>query len=205
MNETAILKAYRLFNLSPETSTPDMVKAAFVRLIKKHHPDLLENQQRWEEANAFSRRLIEAYDTLKANGFPRLAVEVKTSSMHSAFERAANSWRQQPDTERPWFNDFYWGIRGTGEHPVLVSANAGTKLLYWCFWGVFVFGAGIAAAPTAFSGAQIDWRGLTIGVLLWLCFVYACGYHIVGNYIALATYWRQRRARTIMSDESINK
>lgn len=151
-----VREAYTTLGVDPTNPpTPDAIRSAYRKLILRSHPDTVQDEHYKLIAHAKTVQLNNAYDTLKASGFPRLS---STESAAPTQRTAASPhWEPQPDPgdvefDR-WRNAFLRDFRSVFLHDVrqvgVVRASAAWMVhLVWASMGILLGIAGISVLST---------------------------------------------------------
>lgn len=186
-----LTEAYSTLGIDPAMATPDQVRAAFRGLILSNHPDTVSGFPEKQKAHDKTIRLIDAYKTLRAAGFPR-RVYVKgpaedprrTGNSESERDKANGvSWEAQPDKGDAvfdsWVHDFGIGAFYADEMVKNGSPLAITKALVYGLSGtaagatLLYFGLPSITSASGFLPGEIVACG--IGLFLFL----GCGAYLV--------------------------
>jgi hypothetical protein len=186
--------AYETLGFDSSRSSPDAVRSAFRALILKNHPDVFQEASDKVRANERTRLIVEAFQALKAAGFPRLTSYAASEQASTA--AAAPTWQPQHDEgdeefdrwERSLFEAMYAGS-------IKRSGHAGTlaKTLWMGLWGL-AWGIGILVGGIVTLAGPVAKRNVGQGVGLVV-------FGLVVNTFALrymaspAFYYRKRDQR----------
>lgn len=162
-------------------------------LLLKSHPDVFQESHDKIQANERTRLIVEAYQTLKSAGFPRLSSAASEQTSTAASERA---WQPQHDEgdeefdrwERAVFEAMYAGSVKRSGHAATLATTLWVGV-WGLGWGVALLASGIVILVAPAAQRHIgEGVGLTVVGLIASAFAF--------RYMASpAFYYRQRDQR----------
>jgi hypothetical protein len=170
-------EAYGLLGLDASSTTPDEAQGRFRDLIRANHPDGKPSREQ-ARANETTRAIVEAYNLLRNEGFPRLA---KAETTGSHYERQAAAPQQSADP-LAWVDEV-WRESVRSETPEAAIAKAILRAAWWGLIGAVLLLTGIFSTIMmlrSLPGSLAD-RG-------WLGILFFLALAATGARFALATW-----------------
>ena len=155
-----IEEAYAALGLDGALASPGDVRARFRDLIRANHPDFapLERQAR---ANETTRRLVEAYSTVRQAGYPRVSRDrgARASFVDYAPQEPAEA---EPADPLAWVDEA-WRESVRRKPPEDAMTGAVLRAAWWSFGALLLVVLGL---PALAAGAIVqDWVLAALGIV----------------------------------------
>jgi len=173
-----IADAYSALGLDASSATPEQARTRFRDLIRANHPDGKPSHEQ-VQANEATRLLVEAYTSLRREGFPRVvARKRKQDASGPDYERQAAP-EPEPADPLAWLDET-WRENVRRSPPEVAIAKAILRAFWWAIGGAALawLGVRVVFGPTWFFG--VLWIGLGAR-FLWATWTMGC---------EVARYWR---------------